>query len=67
MLDKECNGYITEKHVTPLLIETYKDLGMTIEPTNEDVEMWMEMTDLDRDGKVYLSDYEAFVLMSLKK
>lgn len=40
---------------------------MTIEPTNEDVEMWMEMTDLDRDGKVYLTDYEAFVLMSLKK
>lgn len=45
MLDQENNGYITEKHVTPLLVETYNNMGMTIVPTKEDVEMWMEMAD----------------------
>lgn len=59
-------GYITEKHVPILLVETYKNMGMTIDPTNEDVTMWMEMADLDGDGKVYLVDYEALVLKSLK-
>jgi Ca2+-binding EF-hand superfamily protein len=49
-----------------LLIETYKAMGMTIEPTQEDVELWMEMADLDKDGKVYLSDYEDLILRSLK-
>ncbi|CAD8146004.1 unnamed protein product [Paramecium pentaurelia] len=66
MLDQENNGYITEKHVIPLLVETYNNMGMKIEPTNEDVEMWMEMADEDRDGKVYLIDYEALVLKSLR-
>ncbi|CAD8054221.1 unnamed protein product [Paramecium sonneborni] len=66
MLDQENNGFITEKHVSPLLIETYKNMGMSIEPTREDIEMWMEMADEDRDGKVYLIDYEALVLKSLR-
>ncbi|CAK72667.1 unnamed protein product (macronuclear) [Paramecium tetraurelia] len=66
MLDQENNGYITEKHVTPLLVETYNNMGMKIEPTREDIEMWMEMADQDRDGKVYLIDYESLVLKSLK-
>lgn len=54
MLDTENNGFITEKHVSPLLIETYKNMGMSIEPTREDIDMWMEMADEDRDGKVFL-------------
>ncbi|CAD8140305.1 unnamed protein product [Paramecium octaurelia] len=66
MLDQENNGFITEKHVTLLLMETYNNMGMKIEPTREDVEMWMEMADQDRDGKVYLIDYEDLVLKSLR-
>lgn len=27
---------------------------------------WMDMVDLDRDGKIYLKDYERFVIKSLK-
>ncbi|CAD8046959.1 unnamed protein product [Paramecium sonneborni] len=66
MLDQENNGFITEKHVSPLLVETYKNMGMQIEPTREDIDMWMEMADQDRDGKVYLIDYEGLVLKSLR-
>ncbi|CAD8137352.1 unnamed protein product [Paramecium pentaurelia] len=67
MLDTEKNGFITEKHVPQLLQETYKLMGMSIEPTQEDVELWMEMADEDRDGKVFLKDYEALVIRSLKQ
>jgi hypothetical protein len=33
-------------------------MGMKYEPTAEDVQMWIEMTDSDGDGKVILEDYE---------
>lgn len=42
-------------------------MGMNYEPTKEDVEIWMQMTDSDGDGKVTLEDYENLVLDSLKK
>ncbi|CAK92466.1 unnamed protein product (macronuclear) [Paramecium tetraurelia] len=66
MLDSENNGFITEKHFILLLMETYNNMGMKIEPTRENVEMWMEIADQDRDGKVYLIDCEALVLKSLR-
>ena len=41
-------------------------MGMEYDPTEEDVELWMDMADTDKDGKVYLTDYENLVLNSLK-
>lgn len=38
---------------------------MTIDVTKGDVDSWMEMADIDRDGKVFLIDYEDVVLRSL--
>lgn len=35
-------------------------------PTRDDVRAWMDLTDLDHDGKVTLEDYEDFVIRSLK-
>ncbi len=32
-------------------------MGMNYNPTQEDIERWMAMTDLDGDGKVNLEDY----------
>jgi hypothetical protein len=32
-------------------------MGMTYNPTKEDIDSWMAMTDLDGDGKVNLEDY----------
>ena len=40
---------------------------MTIEPTQEDVELWMEMADTDKDGKVSLVDYEDLIIKGLKQ
>lgn len=42
-------------------------LGMTINPTQEDIDSWMAMTDLDGDGKVNLEDYERLIITSLEK
>lgn len=38
-----------------------------MEPSQEDVDLWMEMVDTDNDGKVFIEDYEAYVLKSLQQ
>ncbi len=42
-------------------------MGTEIKPTQEDVHSWMQMTDLDGDGKVTLQDYERLIISSLEK
>jgi Ca2+-binding EF-hand superfamily protein len=42
-------------------------MGMTFNPSTEDVKSWMKMTDLDGDGKVTLEDYENLIIRSLEK
>lgn len=42
-------------------------MGTQIDPTQEDVRTWMQMTDLDGDGKVTLQDYERLIISSLDK
>lgn len=32
-------------------------MGVEYNPTKEDIDSWMEMTDQDGDGKVTLEDY----------
>ncbi|CAD8131968.1 unnamed protein product [Paramecium pentaurelia] len=66
-IDSDQSGFITETEVPSLLIETYKQMGMTIEPTKEDVELWMEMADQDKDGKVSLVDYEDLIIKGLQQ
>ena len=40
---------------------------MRYEPTADDVQSWILMTDSDGDGKVTLQDYENLVLKSLQQ
>lgn len=42
-------------------------MGMNFNPTQEDIDSWMQMTDLDGDGKVNLEDYERLIISSLEK
>lgn len=42
-------------------------MGVDYNPTQEDTQSWMEMTDLDGDGKVTLEDYEKLIIESLAK
>ena len=67
-IDRDGSGHIGETEVPDLLIETYKSMGVNnYSPTREDVRAWMDLTDLDGDGKVTLEDYEDFVIRSLVK
>lgn len=52
--DRDRSGYLSENEIPELLKETYNLLGMTYNPTQEDIDSWMAMTDLDGDGKVNL-------------
>lgn len=74
-IDDDHNGYLTREEVKKsnifkvplLLIETYKQMGNpNYEPSEEDVTIWIEMTDSDGDGLVTLDDYEQLVLRSLQ-
>ena len=65
-IDKDHCGYLTANEIPDLLRETYRNMGVSYEPTGEDVRVWMKMTDSDGDGKVTLQDYEQLVLRSLK-
>lgn len=40
---------------------------MNYNPSADDVKIWMDMTDENRDGKVTLEEYEAVVIRSLQK
>ncbi len=42
-------------------------MGMNFNPSQEDIRIWMDMTDANRDGKVTLEEYEAVVIRSLQK
>ena len=63
--DRDRSGYLSENEIPELLKETYSLLGMTYNPTQEDIDSWMAMTDLDGDGKVNLEDYERLIIASL--
>lgn len=65
--DTDGSNYIEEKEVGKIIKESYKIMGMeSFTPSLEDVQVWMQMTDSNRDGKVSLEEYEALVIKSLE-
>jgi Ca2+-binding EF-hand superfamily protein len=42
-------------------------MGINFEPTQEDIELWMQMTDTNQDKQVSLEEFEELVLRSLEK
>lgn len=67
MFDKDGSNQLNGNEVGALLIETYRQMGMTnFQPTAEDINSFMDLVDRDHDGIVNLEDYEAYILKSLK-
>ncbi len=65
--DTDGSGYIEEKEVTNIIKESYKIMGMeNFTPSEEDVKIWIQMTDTNKDGKVNLEEYEGLVIKSLE-
>lgn len=59
---------VTKADVQGLLRDTYSVLGRDeYEPSNEDVDTWMKLCDVNQDGKVEYQEYEYFVIKSLER
>jgi len=68
MFDTSGDGNLGKDEVRLLLIETYKQMGMSdFNPTTEDVDSFMELVDSNADGQITLEDYENYIIRSLKE
>lgn len=64
--DVNRNGYLEPFEVPQILIDTYTAMGRECQPTEEDVQQYIEMMDLDEDGKISSTEYDIFVLKALE-
>ena len=64
--DADNNGMIDEKELRNMMIDTYQTLGVDFKPTQQDIDSYMKMVDINKDGLISLDEYEQLVLKSLK-
>ena len=60
------NGYLEFFEIPQILIDTYAAMGKDYKPTDDDVSQYIEMMDLDKDGKISNTEYDIFVLRALE-
>jgi len=65
--DRDHNGQISSEEVALLLTETYRQIGVEFKPEQEDIEAWLLMADVDKNGKVTLEDFERMLVRALEK
>ena len=65
--DVNKSGYLEEEEVPQILIDTYMTMGVDYQPTDIDVENYINLMDLDGDGKISRTEYEIFMLKALEK
>lgn len=65
--DTDHSNFIEEKEVANIIKESYKIMGIeNFCPSEEDVKVWIQMTDTNRDGRISLEEYEGLVIKSLE-
>ncbi|EGR33920.1 hypothetical protein IMG5_031040 [Ichthyophthirius multifiliis] len=66
--DTDGSGQLKENEIANLLVATYEEMGIKgVTVSAEDVEIWLDMADSNRDGGVSLEEYEQVVIKSLIK
>jgi len=66
--DADGSGYLDEKEIIELLKATYEQIGIKNQYiSKDDVEIWLSMSDRNKDGRVDLDEYEDVVISSLEK
>ncbi len=66
--DANGDGCLDEKEILSLMTDTYKELNMAHHtPDQDDIDIWMDMSDMNRDGRVSLEEYDDLVVKSLEK
>lgn len=67
-IDNDNSGYLEHDEVKLLMQKTYKIMGMdNYQPSREDIESYIRMTDVDNDGKITLDELQAMIIDSLRK
>lgn len=49
-----------------MMIETYGSMGVNTPPSDHSVTGYIDMMDIDGDGKISYEEYEIFILRQLK-
>lgn len=65
--DKNKSGYLEEYEIPQILIDTYEAMGVVYTPTEQDVKNYINMMDLDNDGRISRYEYEIFLLKALEQ
>jgi len=55
--DTDRNGFIDESEMKSILEDYYRKMGIPKVFTKEELDIFFEMTDADRDGKISLEEY----------
>ena len=50
------------EEVKQMMIDTYGMMGQRFEPSEEDLREYVEVLDLDRDGKIGLEDLQSYLI-----
>ncbi|KAM3143135.1 hypothetical protein pb186bvf_004721 [Paramecium bursaria] len=65
LYDKDRNGSIDNHEMPQLLIDAYKGMSKAFTPTQNDVETFSQVLDVNRDGRVTYQDIENYALRIL--
>lgn len=65
--DRNKSGYLEEHEIPQILIDTYEAMGLSYNPTEEDVRNYINMMDYDGDGRISRYEYEIFLLKALEQ
>jgi len=65
--DEDKNGYIDERELKLLMEETYRILGLKKEVSYYDIQSYLDLVDLNRDGLISYPEYEEIVTRALAK
>lgn len=65
--DQDSSGYIDEEEMIPMLEDTYKSMGVERKITSEDVKSYLNMVDLNKDGRITLPEFESIVIKALER
>lgn len=63
--DKDHAQQLTMGEVAPMMIDTYKSMKQSINPSVEDTNLYFQMLDRNKDGRVTLADIEEIAIKYL--
>lgn len=64
--DKDQDGFLDAHEIPAYMTDTYKAMGMSFTPGLKEVQSFIRMADLDKDGRVGRQDFEHLVIRSLQ-